>query len=47
MKTLYKIGIVLLTGTIMTSCVVGKKYARTDLNAPEKYREEIAVTGDG
>lgn len=46
MKTLYKIGIVLLTGTIMTSCVVGKKYARTDLNAPEKYREEIAVTGD-
>ncbi|WET02218.1 TolC family protein [Flavobacterium sp. YJ01] len=46
MKTLYKIGIVLLTATIMTSCVVGKKYARTDLNAPEKYREEIAVTGD-
>lgn len=46
MKTLYKIGIVLLTGTIMTSCVVGKKYTRTDLNAPEKYREEIAVTGD-
>jgi len=46
MKTLYKIGIVLLTATIMTSCVVGKKYARTDLNAPEKYREDIAVTGD-
>lgn len=46
MKTLYKIGIVLFTGAIMTSCVVGKKYSRTDLNAPEKYREEIAVTGD-
>jgi len=26
--------------------VVGKKYSRTDLNAPEKYREEVAVTGD-
>ncbi|MNK77887.1 Outer membrane protein OprM precursor [compost metagenome] len=46
MKTVYKIGIVLLTATIMTSCVVGKKYSRTELNAPEKYREEVAVTGD-
>ncbi|MBO9584952.1 MAG: TolC family protein [Flavobacterium sp.] len=46
MKTLYKIGMVLLTGAIMTSCVVGKKYSRTDLQAPEKYREEVAVTGD-
>ncbi|WP_278021847.1 hypothetical protein [Flavobacterium ginsengisoli] len=46
MKTLYKIGMVLLTGAIMTSCVVGKKYSRTDLQAPEKYRDEIAVTGD-
>lgn len=46
MKTLYKIGMLLLSGTLMTSCVVGKKYSRTDLKAPEKYREEIAVTGD-
>lgn len=46
MKTLYKIGFVLLTAAVMTSCVVGKKYSRTDLKAPEKYREEIAVTGD-
>ena len=46
MKTLYKIGIVLLTGTVMTSCVVGKKYSREDLKVPEKYREEIAVTAD-
>ncbi|OXA90016.1 efflux transporter outer membrane subunit [Flavobacterium hercynium] len=46
MKSLYKIGMVLLTGTMMTSCVVGKKYSRTELNAPEKFREEIAVTGD-
>ncbi len=37
---------VLLTGAVMTSCVVGKKYSRTELNAPEKYREEVAVTGD-
>lgn len=37
---------VLLAGTVMTSCVVGKKYSRTDLNIPEKYREEMAVTGD-
>ncbi|WP_125723532.1 efflux transporter outer membrane subunit [Flavobacterium ustbae] len=46
MKSIYKIGMVLLTGAIMTSCVVGKKYSREDLNAPEKYREEVAVTGD-
>jgi len=46
MKALYKIGMILLAGTIMTSCVVGKKYSRTELNAPEKFREEIAVTGD-
>lgn len=46
MKTIYKIGMVLLTGAVMTSCVVGKKYSRTDLQAPEKYREEVAVTGD-
>ena len=46
MKTLYKIGMVLFTGAIMTSCVVGKKYSRTELNAPEKFREEVAVTGD-
>lgn len=31
---------------ILTSCVVGKKYSRTELNAPEKYREELTVTGD-
>lgn len=46
MKILYKIGMVLLTGTMVTSCVVGKKYSRTDLKTPEKYREEVAVTGD-
>jgi multidrug efflux system outer membrane protein len=46
MKILYNIGISLFTGMIVTSCVVGKKYARTDLNAPEKYREEITLTGD-
>lgn len=31
---------------MFTSCVVGKKYARTDLKTPEKYREESIVTGD-
>ncbi|MCP2025241.1 NodT family efflux transporter outer membrane factor (OMF) lipoprotein [Flavobacterium sp. HSC-32F16] len=46
MRILYKIGITLFTGLIVTSCVVGKKYSRAELNAPEKYREEIAVTGD-
>ncbi|WDF65391.1 efflux transporter outer membrane subunit [Flavobacterium sp. KACC 22763] len=46
MKTLYKIGMVLFSAAIMTSCVVGKKYSRTELNAPEKFREEVAVTGD-
>jgi len=46
MSVLYKIGISLFAGVLLTSCVVGKKYSRTDLNAPEKYREEITVTGD-
>ncbi|CAA9195970.1 efflux transporter outer membrane subunit [Flavobacterium collinsii] len=46
MKILYKIGITLFTGLILTSCVVGKKYSRAALNSPDKYREEIAVTGD-
>ena len=46
MSVLYKIGISLFAGVLLTSCVVGKKYSRTDLNAPEKYREAITVTGD-
>nr|WP_233173263.1 TolC family protein [Flavobacterium sp. ASV13] len=46
MKILYKIGMVVFSGMILTSCVVGKKYSRTELNAPEKYREELTVTGD-
>ena len=37
---------VVFSGMILTSCVVGKKYSRTELNAPEKYREELTVTGD-
>lgn len=46
MKILYKIGMTVFSGMILTSCVVGKKYSRTELNAPEKYREELTVTGD-
>lgn len=46
MKILYKIGITVFSGMILTSCVVGKKYSRAELNAPEKYREELTVTGD-
>jgi multidrug efflux system outer membrane protein len=46
MSVLYKIGISLFAGLLLTSCVVGKKYSRTDLNAPEKYREDITLTGD-
>lgn len=46
MSVLYKIGVSLFAGVLLTSCVVGKKYSRTDLNAPEKYREAITVTGD-
>ncbi len=46
MSVLYKIGISLFAGVLLTSCVVGKKYSRTDLNAPEKYREDITLTGD-
>ena len=46
MSVLYKIGVSLFAGVLLTSCVVGKKYSRTDLNAPEKYREAITLTGD-
>lgn len=46
MSIIYKIGISFCTALIVSSCVVGKKYSRAELNAPEKYREEIAVTGD-
>ena len=46
MSVLYKIGVSLFAGVLLTSCVVGKKYSRTDLNVPEKYREAITVTGD-
>lgn len=46
MKTIYKIGISVCAGVLLTSCVVGKKYAREELNAPEKYRQEMTVTGD-
>lgn len=46
MKVLYNIGISLFTGMVLTSCVVGKKYSRADLNAPKKYREDITLTGD-
>jgi multidrug efflux system outer membrane protein len=46
MRVLYKIGISLFAGVLLTSCVVGKKYSRTDLNVPEKYRDELTLTGD-
>ncbi|RKR08929.1 NodT family efflux transporter outer membrane factor (OMF) lipoprotein [Flavobacterium sp. 90] len=46
MRALYTIGVSLFAGVLLTSCVVGKKYTRTDLKAPEKYREEVTVTGD-
>lgn len=46
MKIVNNIAIALCTAMIASSCVVGKKYARTDLNTPEQYREQLAVTGD-
>lgn len=46
MKTKYNIAIALFSGLLLSSCAVGKKYERTALNSPEKYREEIKVTGD-
>lgn len=46
MKIKYHIIISLSSIMMLTSCVVGKKYARTDLKTPEKYREESVVTGD-
>lgn len=46
MKIKYHIIISLSSILMLSSCVVGKKYARTDLQTPEKYREEAVVTGD-
>ncbi|REG99457.1 TolC family protein [Flavobacterium aquicola] len=46
MKIKYHIVITLSSILMLSSCVVGKKYTRTDLKTPEKFREEVAVTGD-
>ena len=46
MKIKYHIIISISSILMFTSCVVGKKYARTELKTPEKYREESIVTGD-
>lgn len=46
MKTKYNIAIALFSGLLLSSCAVGKKYERVALNAPDKFREEIEVTGD-
>lgn len=46
MRVLYNIGFCLFAGVLLTSCAIDKKYTRTDLNVPEKYRQEIALTGD-
>lgn len=46
MKIKYFIGISFCSMIMLSSCVVGKKYARTELKTPEKYREEAVVTGD-
>ncbi|MEF9480147.1 hypothetical protein OWR28_22780 [Chryseobacterium sp. 1B4] len=32
--------------SLLMSCAVGKKYTRTDLQIPEKYKESLQVTGD-
>lgn len=45
MKLLYKTCIILLSGLLFSSCIAGK-YERADLKEPEKYREELTVTGD-
>ncbi|MDQ6477197.1 TolC family protein [Dyadobacter sp. LHD-138] len=36
----------LILATSLGSCVVGKKYARPDLQTPAQFRSEIAVTAD-
>jgi hydrophobe/amphiphile efflux-1 (HAE1) family protein/NodT family efflux transporter outer membrane factor (OMF) lipoprotein len=40
--------IILLLATVITfsSCMVGKKYSRPDMNMPAQYRQEVAVTAD-
>ncbi|KAF2517166.1 TolC family protein [Flavobacterium foetidum] len=46
MKIRYKIISSLGIALLLTSCVVGKKYARTDLKTPEQYNAATSVTGD-
>ncbi|WP_306350178.1 TolC family protein [Flavobacterium sp. '19STA2R22 D10 B1'] len=46
MKVIHTLIISVFAGLVLSSCVVGKKYSRPDLNTPEKYREEVSVTGD-
>ncbi|MFB9076724.1 TolC family protein [Flavobacterium procerum] len=46
MKIRYTIISSFCIALLLTSCVVGKKYARTDLQTPEQYNQEASVTGD-
>lgn len=36
----------LAAALLLSSCAVGKKYSRTDLNVPGRYREQVALTAD-
>ncbi|MBN9295406.1 MAG: efflux transporter outer membrane subunit [Filimonas sp.] len=35
-----------LAAALLSSCAVGKKYTRPEVNLPEKFREEVTVTAD-
>ncbi|SFF09892.1 efflux transporter, outer membrane factor (OMF) lipoprotein, NodT family [Chitinophaga sp. CF118] len=40
------IAVGLVTISLLSSCTVSRKYSRTDLNMPEKFRQQATVTGD-
>ncbi|UUC47299.1 efflux transporter outer membrane subunit [Flavobacterium cerinum] len=46
MKRIQYITITALASVVLSSCVVGQKYQRTELNSPTAYREAFLLTGD-
>jgi NodT family efflux transporter outer membrane factor (OMF) lipoprotein len=38
--------LILAIGIILSSCTISKKYSRPDLNLPQNFRDNIAVTAD-
>lgn len=46
MKRIHYITLTAIASVLLSSCVVGQKYQRTELNSPTAFREPFPLTGD-